>query len=244
LKFYDTVDSTNLEAKRLIEQGEVGPLWISAARQTAGYGRRGSAWFQAEGDVAATLVFTAHESRKSLGQLSYVAALSVADAISTFIDNPPLSLKWPNDVLLNDAKVSGILLELVTQSQKPPVVVLGVGVNIISMPSEVDYAVARLMDLISDPIPSPHVFLKALDASFFHWFELWKRDGFEPVREAWLEKAARLNQPIKVQLPDKTLSGIFTGINQNGELILLTDEFETAIAAGAVFFGDDNATRH
>jgi BirA family biotin operon repressor/biotin-[acetyl-CoA-carboxylase] ligase len=73
------LDSTNAEARRLALAGEVGPLWIMALRQTAGYGRRGRAWQTPEGNLAATLLLTPHAPPSETGQLSFAAALAVAD---------------------------------------------------------------------------------------------------------------------------------------------------------------------
>ena len=211
-------------------------MWITAGRQTAGYGRRGSAWFQAEGDVAASFIFTPGGDRTALAQLSYVAALAVADTIATHAKDADVSVKWPNDVLIDGKKAAGILLELLDGAD--PAIVLGVGVNIVSAPADVEYPVARIIDYVSGAAPAPIDFIKDLDAAFDRWRTLWRNEGFAPIKTHWLECAARLGTEIKVRLPDGELTGIFKGISDDGALILATDGGDELITAGAVFFGE------
>lgn len=236
LKFYEAVDSTSLEAKRLVQSGEAGPLWIMAGRQTDGYGRRGAAWFQAEGDVAASFIFMPGNERESLSQLSYVAALAVADVIGDFAPGVAVEVKWPNDVLIDNKKAAGILLELITG--EAPLIVFGVGVNIVSAPTDLEYKAARLIDYGSGETPSPLIFLEALDGRFSHWREVWRQDGFASIRRHWLDRAARLGEVIEVRLTDRQRSGRFKGLSEEGALILATDEGDELITAGAVFFGE------
>ncbi|HPE32049.1 MAG TPA: hypothetical protein PLV61_12720, partial [Parvularculaceae bacterium] len=104
LALFETLDSTSLEARRRADAGARGPIWILALEQTAGYGRRGSGWEQAPGDVAATFLFDPGAPVEKLGQLSFVAALAVANAVRRFAPRAPISLKWPNDVLVGGGK--------------------------------------------------------------------------------------------------------------------------------------------
>jgi len=201
----------------------------------SGYGRRGSAWFQAEGDVAASFIFTPDAKRTTLAQLSYVAALSVADAITICTKGVDVSMKWPNDVLIDGKKIAGILLELLAGDD--PVIVLGVGVNIVSIPAEVDYPVARLIDYASGATHAPLDFIEQLDAAFSHWTDVWCKEGFVAIKRHWLERAARLGEEIIVRLPEEEKVGFFKGISDDGALILATGKGDELITAGAVFFG-------
>ncbi len=244
LKHYDALDSTSLEAKRLIADGETGPVWIIADRQTAGYGRRGAAWFQEAGDLAASLIFTPAKTDKHVGQLSFAAALAVADAINAAGTNADVKLKWPNDILIGGAKTSGILLELMTRPGASSAVVLGVGVNIVSKPTEADYPVTRLLDVLDGAAPPPKALLASIDAALFKWMEVWNKHGFEPIRDAWLQQAQNVGGPITVRLPQGTLSGIFDGLDHDGSLILSTPDGVKRVTAGAVYFGETDAARN
>lgn len=235
VSFFETLDSTSLEAKRRAAEGARGPLWIVALEQTAGYGRRGSEWRQAPGDVAATFLFDPRAKTERLGELSFVAGLAVAEAIAHYAPRAALSLKWPNDLLLEGGKTAGILLELVDAGQGP-LIALGVGVNIVSKPDGLDYPTARLIDHLGGAgAPPPKDFVETLDASLDRWGDAWRKDGFEPVRRAWLEKAARLGEKIRVRLPHDEVEGVFQDLDPTGALVLDCPGGRRLISAGAVF---------
>jgi BirA family biotin operon repressor/biotin-[acetyl-CoA-carboxylase] ligase len=222
LAFFESLDSTSLEARRRVGAGEAGPLWIIAARQTAGYGRRGSAWLQHDGDFAGTFLFRSGAARETLPQLSFVAALSVSDAIMRHAPRARLTLKWPNDVLADGGKIAGLLLELLRVDD--PVIALGVGVNIISAPDGVAYRTARLIDNCDGaPIPDPKMFGVTLDETFAAWRALWMAEGFAPIREAWLMRAESLGRRMKVETAGRIVEGLMEGIDEEGALLIRTD---------------------
>lgn len=234
LVLFQRLDSTSLEAKRRAADGVRGPVWIVALEQTAGYGRRGAPWVQSPGDVAATYLFDARAKSEALGQLSFVAGLAVAEAITHFAPRAQLSLKWPNDVLAGGRKIAGILLELVSGRSGTPLVAMGVGVNIVSKPDVVDYPTARLIDHLDGAPPPPPEFLRELDASFERWSALWREAGFEAIRKAWLDSAAGLGAKISVRLPGETIEGVFQDLDQTGALVLDCDGTRRLVSAGAI----------
>jgi BirA family biotin operon repressor/biotin-[acetyl-CoA-carboxylase] ligase len=231
IEIFERLDSTSLEAKRRAEGGEAGPLWLRALQQTSGYGRRGAEWRQQEGDVAATFLFRPSAEPDALPQLSFVAALAVFDAIRRAAPKAPLALKWPNDVLADGGKIAGILLELV--GGPPARVALGVGVNVVTAPSGLDYPTARLLDF-SDAPPDPRAFVETLDEAFDAWRRSWEKEGFAPIREAWLARAEGRGKKIRVRLPVETVEGVFEDLDIAGALILSCDGVRRTIAAGAV----------
>lgn len=236
LILFETLDSTNSEAKRRAAEGARGPVWIVALEQKAGYGRRGAPWTHGAGDVAATFLFEPRARAESLGEMSFAAGLAVAEAIAHFVPRADLQLKWPNDVLLGGGKIAGLLLELVSGRQEEPLVALGAGVNIVSKPAAADYPTARLLDrLQGEAPPSPEAFVAILDAALGRWLALWRKEGFAPIRQAWLEKAARLGEKIRVRLPSETLEGVFRDLDRSGALVLDCEGGRRLIAAGAVF---------
>ncbi|MEL6212467.1 MAG: biotin--[acetyl-CoA-carboxylase] ligase [Pseudomonadota bacterium] len=247
--YFDTIDSTSAEAKRRIAAGLNADLgdelrdecWIVAARQTAGYGRRGSAWRQASGDVAASLIFAAPQPAADAGQLSYAAALAVVDAVRQFAPDADLSVKWPNDILLGGAKLSGMILELIKGPGGDPMLIFGVGVNIVSKPDDVAYPTARLMDADGAPAPTPQDFVKALDSAFRRWRGAWARDGFAALRAPWTALAAGLGQTIVARLPTREARGVFKGLSETGALLIENEAGVETVTAGEVFFPDEAA---
>ena len=236
LILFETLDSTNSEARRRADEGARGPAWIVALEQTAGYGRRGAAWTQGAGDIAATLLFEPKAPVERLGELSFAAGLAVAETIAHYAPRADISLKWPNDVLLGGGKIAGLLLELMNARGGEPLLAFGAGVNIVSKPGGADYQTARLIDhLGGEAPPQPQAFVEVLDAAFNAWLALWRKEGFQPIRSAWLEKAARLGEKIQVRLPSETLEGVFRDLDQSGALILDCEGERRLISAGAVF---------
>ena len=245
--FLDEIDSTHAEGRRRAESGQADDVWLTAKRQTAGFGRRARAWQSADEDLKCTLVSPAHEPIQRAGQVSFVAALALYDAFSRWVSSDKLSLKWPNDVLIEGAKAAGILIELVNAPERP-VLVMSAGVNIVTRAEDVAYETAALRDHADvaraeapapDALDAPNV-LSAFDAAFAHWRGVWEREGFAPIREDWLSRARGLGEQIEIRLPNETLSGVFVGIDAQGALILDPPEGpRRVIAAGDVFFSGE-----
>ena len=224
------LDSTSSEARRLAEAGEAGPVWIIADRQTAGRGRRGRAWETATGNLAATLLLRPAVPPAIIGQLSFAAALAVAETASHFAPGAAITIKWPNDVLAQGRKLAGILLEA-----GPNWLAIGIGINLAQFPQGTEFPATSLAQLGIAP-PSSAEALTILAARLAHWYDAWMQDGFEPLRAAWLMRAQGLGGPIRARLPAETRIGVFDGIDQSGALLLNEQGQVRAIAAGEVFF--------
>jgi BirA family biotin operon repressor/biotin-[acetyl-CoA-carboxylase] ligase len=232
LKIYDTVGSTNAEALALSRAGESGPLWIVAQTQSAGRGRRDNVWVSEPGNLYATLLLRDPAPASRRAELSFVAALAVHAALIAIA--PALSellhLKWPNDILLNGRKVSGILIE-----SESDAVAIGIGINCISHPDETKFPATDLATAGFD-VSAGEIF-SALSAAMLAKLLQWNRGTqFAAVRAAWLARAAGVGGEIRVRLPDRETQGIFHGLDGNGRLLLERPGglIET-ITAGEVF---------
>ena len=233
VEIFETLDSTSTEARRRAEKGDSGPAWILALHQTAGYGRRGRSWSQESGDFAGSLLFALDADAETLGQLSFVVALAVHDALARYAANKTLRIKWPNDILLDGAKVSGLLLELV-DGPGGKKLIAGIGVNVVSKPENVAYPTARLLDLGVSPMPM--TIGEHIDANFWAHCENWQKHGFAPIRSQWLDRAAGLGSEITVRLPEDTLQGVFEDIDESGGLVLRFEGRTRIINAGDIYF--------
>lgn len=222
------IDSTNSEAARLARAGEAGPLWIMAEEQTAGRGRRGRRWDCGPGNLAATLLLC--PGRKDFAQLSFAAALAVADCAAHFAPDARLSVKWPNDVLANRAKLAGILLESAGDR-----LAIGIGINLASFPDDTPFP-ATALGALGVAVPTPDQALTVLAGCFARWYDCWLAEGFAPLRAAWLARAAGLGARIRARLPDGELHGVFEGMDEDGALLLNQQGTIRAIAAGEVYF--------
>lgn len=230
------VDSTNAEAKRRVEAGEYGPLWIRADRQSAGRGRRGRAWSGLEGNLFTTGLYRLSASPAEAAQLSFAAALAVADLADGVLDDPAsLGLKWPNDVLVQGRKIAGILLESGQAPTGGLWLAVGIGVNLVDHPEDSERPATHLSahgrTLDGDTA------LRHLAASFDQWRLRWAERGFAPLRDAWLRRAYGLGAPCQVRLENETLEGVFADLTPEGALRLdLPDGHRRYITAGDVFF--------
>jgi BirA family biotin operon repressor/biotin-[acetyl-CoA-carboxylase] ligase len=217
LKWHDEIDSTNEEARRLAAKGETGPLWLTAARQTTGRGRRGRAWDSPSGNLAATLLLRPEPSQSEWAQLSFAAAIAVSDAAARFAPQAQIALKWPNDVLADGRKLAGILLE--AAHGPAPALAIGIGMNLAHHPEGTEFPAISFAGLGVKP-PTAEDALAALAASFAKWYEVWRGHGFVAIREAWLARAAGLGSRIRARLATEERSGMFEGIDENGALLL------------------------
>ncbi|NWH08962.1 MAG: biotin--[acetyl-CoA-carboxylase] ligase [Alphaproteobacteria bacterium] len=236
-RLLEEIDSTNEEARRLARAGVEGPLWIMAKTQTAGRGRRGRAWVSPPGNLMATLVMRPDCPAVAAGQLSFVAALAVADLIQGIDPRLEITLKWPNDVLVHDKKIAGILLE---SSSSPTgaleFLAIGIGVNLRHHPDGTPYPVTSLAAETAS-VPEPETALGLLAQGFDRALRMWRAHGFEPIRDGWLKRAKGVGRPVLVRLAEEELEGIFQGLDKDGALILQQPNGLTRlITAGEVFF--------
>jgi len=231
---YETLGSTNAEALARARAGERGPLWITAATQSAGRGRRGNAWVSTPGNLFATLLLTEPSPPDVAPQLSFVAGLGLHDAVAECAPQlgPLLKLKWPNDLLLAGTKLAGILIE--GESGPPFAVALGIGVNCAVHPAGTPYPATDLA--AHGALVTPSRLLESLARAMNRRLGQWQAgQGFAGVRADWIKRAAGMGQDIRVRLPERELSGCFQGLDDQGRLLLQTENGVTTVTAGEVF---------
>ena len=224
------VSSTNDEALKLSQNMHDGKYVISAQMQNQGRGRRGRTWLGFPGNLFMSLLVQVPLSK--LGGLVFVVALSLFDALKNLFPEIDIKLKWPNDVLLENNKISGILLE----KGENDFLIIGIGVNVLKAPSleNVMYQTLSLADkgYVTDRLTLLKEYLKAFDKNF----ELWQKEGFSPIREKWLKNAKGLGQNIEARTVKETKCGIFRDIDENGALLLETQNWLEKIYAGDIFY--------
>jgi BirA family transcriptional regulator, biotin operon repressor / biotin---[acetyl-CoA-carboxylase] ligase len=228
---HDTIASTNADGLVRARAGERGPLWIVARQQSAGRGRRGRVWVSEPGNLYASLVLAEPAPPERFPQLSFVAALAVHDAVSR--SNPGISarltLKWPNDLLIDGEKFAGILIE-----GEGTAVAIGIGVNCFHHPSGTAFPATDLA--AAGMRATPESVFAPLSAAMTSRLGQWNRGaGFEAIRADWLARGAWIGRPIRVTLADGELAGDFEAVDEGGRLVLrLADGVSRTIAAGDV----------
>lgn len=235
----DRCGSTNDEARQLARQGEEaapdGTL-IWAREQTAGRGRRGREWDSPAGNLYLSLILRPEVPLGEAAQLSFLTAVALYDALGN-ISEPghQIHLKWPNDILLQEKKVAGILLESEAGGDgQPEWVIVGLGVNVASHPENTAFPATSLSAETWNV--SVEETLEAFSRSFLGWANTWVEDGFERVRQTWLNRAFGVGDQIEVRLENETLTGIFKDMDEDGALVLDQSGQERRITAGDVFF--------
>ena len=216
------------------------PFWVRADRQSAGQGRYGRRWVSEIGNLYATAAYDWQGDLADAGKLSFIAALAVCRTLRAYDLSCAPKLKWPNDVLLDGKKVSGILLE-----NTGGAIIIGIGINLLSHPQDTAYPATHLLDYIkpdalnaAEPIfTGAAAMLPLLAKELDDGISEFKNHGFAPIRQAWLGHAHGMGQRITVQLADQVISGRAMDLRRDGALRLrLDDGTDKDIYAGDIFF--------
>jgi BirA family biotin operon repressor/biotin-[acetyl-CoA-carboxylase] ligase len=232
IRLVDQTGSTNADLAAALRAGEAVPEgeWLVARRQSAGRGRQGREWFDGAGNFMGSTVVTVSMGDPPPASLSFVAAIAVFQAARVIKDSPAgLALKWPNDVLLNGGKLSGILLEMVRGQ-----VVVGIGVNLARAPQIEGRKTVALADVIA--APDVEHFARVLAEQFARNLAFWRADNLGGTLERFLGLSIHARgSPVTVHDTDgSVLSGTFAGLEESdGALRLrLADGQERVIRAG------------
>jgi BirA family biotin operon repressor/biotin-[acetyl-CoA-carboxylase] ligase len=224
---FERIDSTNSEARRLVETGEQGPIWIWSDEQTDGRGRLGHTWISEPGNLYATCLFQTAAPEISAVQISFVAAIAVYEVALRLVPDGNFLLKWPNDVLKSGAKFCGLLSEIVGIS--PTRIALGCGINLAHAPVLASYPVTSLGQNLK-----PQMVLEEFAAEFSRWLAIWDEgNGFPAIREEWLKRSVAVGHSVSV---DGNI-GKFDGLAVDGALLVSLDGApQKAVYAGEIVF--------
>lgn len=236
VEVFDEIDSTILEARRRAERGEAGPVWLIARRQSAGRGRRGRAWISFDGNLLATYLFATRQPPTTIALLGFATGLALAETMDASLGAGRATLKWPNDVFIDSAKAAGIMLDSGALDAQTIWVALAFGVNLSAAPKAIDQPTISLRQVLPPdaPAPEPLAFLAALRPRLEGWAERLEREGFEPLRQAWLARAHGLGRDVRVMQGEQAIEGRISGLSGRGELELETSNGLRLIAAGDV----------
>jgi len=230
LSCQDRGTSTSDLAKAAAREGAPAGSAFLLGEQTAGRGRQGRQWSSQPGGMYVSVLLYPSRPVNSWFALSFATALAIYDVVKTHLTEqiiqhdanlpiPAIGLKWPNDVLVNNRKVAGILLEAQGDS-----LIIGSGVNIDSI-APIDQnphppiAFGDFPGILPGPKQLAESYLKRLQ----FYYELWERDGFAPVRDLWLGQALHMKQTISVYVAGQKITGICNALLDDGGLVLLDE---------------------
>ena len=238
----DQTDSTNADARRRADAGEAGPLWIVARCQTEGRGRRGRQWESQDGNLFSTLLQLTRKSPAEAAQVTFVAALAIADLLDAWAPASLVTIKWPNDVMLAGQKASGVLVESGAHETGGLWLAVGIGVNLAHAPEGTERPATALVHHLRGDVTAPPTVEAAaakLAEAFDTWMMRWETLGFQPILDAWRARTAGLDGPAVARLGRETVEGTAEGVAPDGALKLrLADGSLRLISAGDVFFGE------
>ncbi|WP_422058352.1 biotin--[acetyl-CoA-carboxylase] ligase [Sphingomonas sp.] len=221
--------STNADMLGLAAAGASEGVWLRAERQTAGKGRQGRAWESPVGNFYGSTLVRLRPTDPPAPTLALVTVVALEEAVRVFLPTGA-AIKWPNDLLIDGAKLSGVLLERAADA-----VVVGIGVNLIHRPELTDRPATSLA--AQGVAVEAATFADILAESFARWLSRWRGEGLEPLRQRWLARAHPTGTALTARLPDgSSHDGLFDGLTGDGALILrLADGARHVIHAGDVF---------
>lgn len=235
VEIFDSVDSTQDLLKDRALSGAPEGTVVQGLEQLKGRGRHGNTWISPKGNLYLSILLRPECPAQVTGQLAFVVALAVGDAVGSFLtqgEQDSIRLKWPNDILYNGLKISGILLETNINNASIDAVYVGVGVNVERPPE----GHIGLSDIAGGTVSVDECRAVLLD-NLARWYGVWRQKGFAPVREAWLKQAHGIGQPVRARMPRGEEHGIFEGIDGYGALILKQGDEIKTIQAAEIHFG-------
>ena len=216
LIYFKEIESTNEYAKKIAPQEEEGTI-IVADVQKRGYGRKFRNWKSPKGGIWMSLILKPKTTPEHIPKIVFLGAVAVVETLERF--GVKARIKWPNDVLVNEKKICGILVEGNFSEKEVYYIVLGIGINVNnSLPQELVSTSTSLREVLGEEIPIIEVF-KILVERLEHWYRefLAKKDAL--ILQKWREKAI-LKREVKIITEEKTLTGKALDIDEFGALIL------------------------
>jgi BirA family transcriptional regulator, biotin operon repressor / biotin---[acetyl-CoA-carboxylase] ligase len=216
IQHHERIGSTNDEARRLAAAGAPHGTVVHADEQAAGRGRLGRTWFSPPGNLYLSVLLRLTLPPARNPELHFVTALTVADAIDALLPKQSrATLKGPNDVLVNDGKIAGILLESAEAAQ-----IIGIGVNVLEAPRNAPYKTATLVGAggIATVDGARDILLDSLAKHLSAWTE----HGFDPIRTAWLGRAHPIGTVLRASIGGQSEEGEFAGLDDSGAMLLDT----------------------
>lgn len=232
---YESLPSTSDLCIARAREGEEEGLVVLAGRQSGGRGRAGRQWLSPPGNLALSLLLRPNTPLAEAGQWALLAGLALIEALLAVLPQAAggLRLKWPNDVLLEGGKLAGILIDSAAGGDGSVAwLVLGFGANLAAAPALAERRTEALSRLASPPSPS------ALAEVLLERLDIWRKESFAAVREAWLRHAHPPGTPLSLTLGARHVFGRFAGLSASGALLLDTGDGIESFPTGEVMLGD------
>lgn len=225
--------STNADMLMLARDGAAEGDWLFADRQLAGRGRQGREWESPAGNIYASSLVRHRAGDPPAATLALVAGIAVHDVLTSLLSAASPVIKWPNDVVVDGAKIAGILLE-----REGDAVVIGIGINLASHPEDIGRP-ATSVAAQGGAVIGVRTVVDQLAEALKTWIARWRSNGIGAITAAWMERAHPVGTALRAEVsPGERLSGTFDGLDASGALRLrLATGAISLVHAGDVFFG-------
>ena len=218
-----TLKSTMGEIKKELYNSKKNSL-LMAYLQTNGIGRNQNKWISDLGNLFLSIKLNTYEKAR-VSIISYFTSIVIYDTINFFLNKTKnIIIKWPNDILIDNKKVSGILVDIISKGNKVTDIYLGVGINLKKAPQVLGYETTCIYDEVMEKV-SRRDFLNKLTLSFNYWESKLKDNNNSFIIRNWVERSWPINTKISFkESKNITITGIYEGINEDGSIkVLLND---------------------
>lgn len=222
ISYLEEIDSTNSYLKKLAFDGNANEFSVIVAKkQTAGRGRKSRKWQSYEENLQFSVLLKPAIKTEFISQLSLLSALALVNSLKEFNEKSSkidISCKWPNDVIINNKKIAGILIENQISDNIEQNIILGCGINLEKSPTNTIFPAGNLKNfgIEIDKITMLKIYLDELAKLY----NIWLNFGFKNIRDIWLKHAYKINQIIKLNLGEEIITGQFIDIDNFGNMIL------------------------
>lgn len=221
------VDSTNVRARQLAEEGAADGTIVIADRQTAGRGRLGRCWESPSAvNLYCSILLRPQIPVQQAPQLTFLSAVAVAETLNQLYQLPA-RVKWPNDILIGGAKIAGLLNEMNAETEQIHFVILGIGVNLNmsaeQFPAQLNYPATSVL-LESGKKIDRVAFVRALLERLDGYYGEFLAEGFAPIRRRWEARCDLMNARVQVDQTPRVLQGTVVGLDSDGALRLQLDD--------------------
>ncbi len=237
VEVFNELNSTNLEAKRRITEGITQDLLIVSSSQTAGRGRHNRTWFSPEGGLYFSLIMKPCLGPQFAPLSSLLCACAVAEGVQSLgIEN--IVLKWPNDVLVLEDKISGILNELVTITPVDNWVILGIGINqnisVSDFPEDISYTATSVEDILGKHTSPESLLCSVLNSIDRMLGVVESENSFSTVLKQWRSLSSTLGRRVRIDDDTQTIIGIASELLEDGSLAVITEDGTVNVTIGDV----------
>lgn len=237
VRYFEKCDSTNTLAVDAGNKGEKGPTWFVAGQQTAGRGRRGNTWKSYDQNLYSSYLFRPNVALSELAGLPFIVSLAVRDTfIALGCDSKDVHCKWPNDVLIDEKKANGILIETSAASgQLSEFVVIGIGLNLNGYPKDNEYPATSVSQQLSSKIDVASAF-KVLSHVLDIRLSKWTPSDISMVTAEWSKSAWGIGTRRLIKTTNESFNGTIVRLESDGGLLVHLDNgTEKCLYAGDIF---------